>query len=180
VGPDTTSFSPYLLTTFPLPGIGMLFTPHEPNTDSEFAVHGVPPLVMVVDDHRDTREMLRYAIESYGCRVVEASDGGEAVLVAQTLSPKLIIMDASLPQVDGLMATQRIRELESGPAIPIIFLSGRGEPQARELALSAGGDEYLVKPVNLAELRLALTKYLPISRPKDNSQRVLTRASGSS
>ena len=119
-----------------------------------------PPLVMVVDDHSDTRDMLRHAIELSGYRVVEASDGEEAVRLAEDTLPNLILMDTSLPRMDGYIATEHIRKLKNAHEVKIIFLSGHAEPQARELALAAGGDEYLVKPVNLVELDLALAKHL--------------------
>lgn len=118
------------------------------------------PLILVVDDHSDTREMLRVAIELNGYRVVEASDGEEAVRLAEDALPNLILMDTSLPQIDGYMATERIRKIESVRNVAIIFLSGHAERQARELALAAGGNDYLVKPVDLRSLELALEKHL--------------------
>jgi two-component system, OmpR family, phosphate regulon response regulator PhoB len=118
------------------------------------------PLVLVVDDHADTRDMLRVAIELKGCRVVEASDGEEAVLLAERTLPNLILMDTSLPKVDGYMATERIRKIESVRSVPILFLSGHAEAPARDLALAAGGDGYFVKPIDLEELGSALMKYL--------------------
>jgi CheY-like chemotaxis protein len=95
--------------------------------------------------------------------VVEASDGEEAVRLAKRMLPNLILMDASLPRVDGYTATERIREIESDSKVTIIFLSGYEQPHSREMALAAGGDDYFVKPVNLEELELALEKYLMLS-----------------
>ena len=120
----------------------------------------VQPLVMVVDDHADTRDMLRFAIEARGCRVVEASDGEQAVRLAENMLPDLILMDTGLQAVDGYMATERIRKLESHHRMAVIFLSGYAQPEARDKALAAGGDDYLIKPVNLEELDQALGKYL--------------------
>ena len=120
------------------------------------------PLVLVVDDHFDTRELLRYVIEMNGCRVAEASDGEEAVRLAETILPDLILMDTSLPGIDGLMATERIRKLKNLRKVPIIFLSGHASPQSREMALAAGGDGYFVKPVGLSELELALARYVTV------------------
>jgi CheY-like chemotaxis protein len=115
---------------------------------------------MVVDDHADTRDLLRFAIETSGYRVVEASDGEEAVRLAETMLPDLILMDTSLPRVDGYMATERIRKLKNENTVTIIFLSGHAEQQSQEMALAAGGDHYFVKPVNLEELGLTLAKHL--------------------
>jgi CheY-like chemotaxis protein len=120
------------------------------------------PLVLVVDDHADTREMLRYAIEMNGYRVVEVADGEEAVRVATELGPNLVLMDTSLPDVDGYTATQRIRKVESLRNVKIIFLSGHAELPTRELAMAVGGDDYFVKPVNLGHLEQALAKHLKL------------------
>jgi CheY-like chemotaxis protein len=122
------------------------------------------PLVIVVDDHADTREMLRFAIEARGCRVVEAADGDEAVRLAQRILPDIILMDTGMPRVDGYLATERIRKIDVARKVAIIFLSGYEQSQARTRAFAAGGDDYFVKPVNLEQLELALERYLLIAR----------------
>jgi CheY-like chemotaxis protein len=133
------------------------------------------PLVMVVDDHADTRDMLRFAIEACGCRVVEAADGEQAVRLAEHMLPNLILMDTSLPSVDGYMATERIRRLDRERQIRVIFLSGYGQPEAREKAFAVGGDDYLVKPINLAALELLLEEYL--IRDRSNQAQIAAKAS---
>jgi CheY-like chemotaxis protein len=127
---------------------------------SEISRDGAKPLVLVVEDHVDTREMLRLVVESLGYRAMEAADGEEAVRFVEGIIPDLILMDTSLPKLDGLVATERIRKLKSASKVKIIFLSGHAEAQSRAVALAAGGDDYFVKPVNLGELELALRKYL--------------------
>jgi len=124
----------------------------------------VTPLVLVVEDDPDTRELLKYFVETTGCHVVEADDGEQAVRMAEDLAPDIILMDTGLPGVDGLMATRRIRQLQSREAVVIIFLSGHAQPQMRDMALAAGGDDYLVKPINLEELQKALAKRLTMSK----------------
>lgn len=126
------------------------------------------PLVLVVDDHADTRTMLSYVIEMNGYRVVEAADGENAVRLAESMLPNLILMDTNLPGVDGLMATERIRKLDGIREVKIVFLSGHAEPQARVQAMEAGADDYLVKPIDLSAFTVTLEKYLAIS----NSQPV--------
>jgi CheY-like chemotaxis protein len=125
--------------------------------------HTTTPLVLIVDDHPDTRELLRFAIERHGYGVVEASDGEEAVRIAEQMLPALILMDTSLPRVDGLMATRRIRQLENAQNVWIIFLSGHAEPQRRVSAMAAGGNDYFVKPVNLEALERAVEKQLTMT-----------------
>src|SRR4051812_20423164 len=88
------------------------------------------PLVLIVDDHADTRDLLRYVVEMIGARVVEATDGEEAVRLATNMIFDLILMDTTLPRVDGLMATKRIRQLDGGEKVGIFFLSGHAQPQS--------------------------------------------------
>ena len=106
----------------------------------------VRPLVLVVEDHDDTRFMLTCLLEIRGYRVVVAEDGETAVRMAEQTRPDLILMDASLPGLDGLAATRRIRETPALAHVPIIFLSGHAEDTFRAVALETGGDDYLIKP----------------------------------
>lgn len=115
---------------------------------------------MIVDDHSDTRDMLRYVIEMIGCSVVGAADGDEAVRLVEGRLPNLILMDIGLPGLDGYMATERLRKLKDGSKVTIIFLSGYADSQAHETARAAGCDDYFVKPVNLEQLSLCLEKHL--------------------
>jgi CheY-like chemotaxis protein len=85
----------------------------------------------------------------HGFEVIEAENGQEAIDLAGRRYPSLILMDASLPQVDGIAATRRIRERESLRDVPIIFLSGRAEPTAVADARGAGCSDYLVKPIDM-------------------------------
>jgi DNA-binding response OmpR family regulator len=118
------------------------------------------PLVLVVEDHDDTRFMLQYLLEMRGCRVAMAEDGVMAVWAAWSQHPDLILMDASLPRLDGLAATRLIREVAALNDIPIIFLSGHAQPAFRAVALETGGDDYLVKPFEINQLDRVLEKHL--------------------
>jgi DNA-binding response OmpR family regulator len=122
------------------------------------------PLVLVVEDHDDTRFMLMYLLEIRGYRVIVAEDGEIAVRMAEQTCPDLILMDASLPRLDGLAATRRIRELAALHDVPIIFLSGHAQPSFRAVALETGGNDYLIKPFAIAQLDKVLERHLPQSR----------------
>src|ERR1700753_1353481 len=100
------------------------------------------PLVLVADDHEDTRLLLSTILDLRGCAVIEAVDGEEAVRLAQSAGPDLILMDASLPRVDGITATRRIRRMWQTGRVPIVFVSGHAEPSFRVVAREAGCDEY--------------------------------------
>jgi CheY-like chemotaxis protein len=118
------------------------------------------PLVLLVEDHEDTRELLRFVAESRGCRVVEAVDGDEAIRVAMNENPDVILMDTNLPRVDGLMATRTIRQIKRFSRVPIIFISGHARPEDRAKAMATGASAYFVKPLKLSELELALDEEL--------------------
>jgi CheY-like chemotaxis protein len=120
----------------------------------------VKPLVLVVEDHDDTSFMLRYLLEMQGCRVATAQDGLTAVRLAEQTRPDLILMDTSLPRLDGLAATRRIRELAALHEVPIVFLSGHAEASFRAVALETGGNDYLVKPFALDQLQRVIERHL--------------------
>src|SRR5262245_26893090 len=102
--------------------------------------------ILIVDDFEDTRLLLRTWLERKGFRVVEAADGIEAVALARSESPDLIIMDVEMPQLDGLNATRQIREVKELCAVPIVAVSAYGADQFRDQALAAGCDEYVSTP----------------------------------
>lgn len=99
-------------------------------------------------------------LETWNYRVFEATDGFEAVSLAGTERPDVILMDVKLPQLDGFDAARRIRESAKTGDIPIFFLSGCAEAVYRNAASAAGGNEYLVKPLDFEELEKALNKYV--------------------
>ena len=111
-----------------------------------------PLTVLVVDDFDDTRLLLRTWLERRGFRVVEAANGLQAIDQAETEAPDLIIMDMQMPQLDGLSATRRIRNLQSLNSVPIVAVSAYGADQFREQALAAGCDEYVSTPFEPATL----------------------------
>ena len=109
------------------------------------------PLVLVTEDDEDTRFLFRTLLEMRGCSVIEATDGEEAVRLTERTSPDLILMDGSLPRLDGLSATRRIRQLRAVGRVPIVFVSGHAAAKDRAVAADAGCDEYLVKPLDLEQ-----------------------------
>jgi len=115
--------------------------------------------VLVAEDHDDTRLMLRTLLEQRGLSVVEAGDGLEAVDAAERECPDLILMDGSLPLLDGIAATRRLRGLPALSAVPIVFLSGHAGPQHQTAALDAGCDDYIVKPFDIERLDTVLTRH---------------------
>ncbi|HVF68700.1 MAG TPA: response regulator [Pyrinomonadaceae bacterium] len=117
------------------------------------------PLVLVVEDHEDTRMMLRTMLEMHGYRVAEAGDGEEGVRLARSECPRVVIMDATLPRLDGIGATRRMRADSALALIPVVFLSGHAQPGFRAAALEAGGTDFLVKPVVLEHLASVIERH---------------------
>lgn len=122
----------------------------------------VPPLVLVVEDHEDTRFLLRVLLEMRGCYVVEAGNGEEAIEVATRERPDLILMDGALPRLDGFSATVRLRKLASLGKVPIVFVSGHAGPDYQRAARAAGCNDYLTKPIDTTRLDNVLGKYLSL------------------
>ena len=113
---------------------------------------GHQPTILVVEDHDDTREMLHMLLEMWGCRVVEACNGLDAVEAASRERPQFILMDSRLPIIDGLEATRRIRKNGLRDQVKILALNGSGSPLYHADALAAGCDDSLEKPFDLERL----------------------------
>ncbi len=114
--------------------------------------------ILLAEDNEDNVALFRDYLESKGCRVVVAHDGGEAVTAARTLRPAIILMDIQMPLMDGIEATRRIRAQEAATRTPIIALTSLAMPGDRERCLRAGVDEYLTKPVVLRELLATIAR----------------------
>jgi two-component system, cell cycle response regulator DivK len=104
------------------------------------------PLVLVVDDFMDAREMYAEYFAFSGFRVAEASNGAEAVQKALELSPQVILMDLSMPGMDGWEATRRLKADRRTSHIPVIALTGHALTGYAESAKEAGCDAFVTKP----------------------------------
>src|SRR5262244_3925579 len=108
--------------------------------------------ILLVEDNEMNRDMLARRLERRGYQVVIALDGAQGVRLAQTEEPDLILMDMSLPVLDGWEATRQLRVLSATQAIPIIALTAHAMAGDREQALQAGCDDYDSKPIELPRL----------------------------
>ncbi|HEX8748370.1 MAG TPA: response regulator [Pyrinomonadaceae bacterium] len=118
-------------------------------------------IVMVVEDFEDNRFMMRRLLEMSGYRVVEAVNGEQAVEIANKERPHLILMDLSLPLLDGLAATRRIRQNEQLKRVPIIAVSAHDTSDFHADALAAGCNDYVTKPIDFEQLEQLLQRLLP-------------------
>jgi CheY-like chemotaxis protein len=130
---------------------------HRPATD--------PPLILVAEDHPDSRDALRILLEVNGFRVETADDGKQAVEMAAMLHPDLIIMDIMMPQMDGLEATRRLRSTSDFKTVPILALTAMD--RAREPVLAAGCDDYLSKPIDVRSFLQRIRGWLESGRAPD-------------
>jgi two-component system, cell cycle response regulator DivK len=120
--------------------------------------------VLLVEDFADSRFMMRSLLEMDGYRVVEAANGREAVEFAKRECPDLILMDLSLPEMDGLEATKLIRQLEGLCDTPIIALTAHDAEQFHSVAMEAGCTEYVTKPVDFDLLEVVVGRFCPVTQ----------------
>jgi two-component system, cell cycle response regulator DivK len=104
--------------------------------------------VLLVEDFDDSRFMMRQLLEMSGYRVVEAKDGQEAIEFARQVCPNVILMDLSLPVMDGLSATRIIRRFSDLSEVPIIAVTANERAEFQRAAFEAGCNEYITKPVD--------------------------------
>jgi CheY-like chemotaxis protein len=105
--------------------------------------------ILLVEDVDDTRYFMRLELEYLGYRVIEAADGPKAVELALQEQPDIILMDLSLPGLDGLEATKRIRQDERMQNVPIIAVTAHLETNFRQGAKASGFDAYVTKPIDI-------------------------------
>jgi two-component system cell cycle response regulator DivK len=116
--------------------------------------------ILVVEDNPDNRILITDVLTSLDYEVIVAVDGEEGVAKANTERPDLILMDLSLPQMDGWTATRQIKAMPGLENVKIIALTAHAMVGDREKALEAGCDDYVSKPIDLRELAGKLAEYL--------------------
>ena len=109
----------------------------------------MPIKILVVDDDAHIREVVRFALEKAGFDIIEAGDGQKALELFQRIKPALIILDITMPEMDGLAVCREIRKTLD---LPILFLSSRTDEVDRVVGLEIGGDDYVSKPFSPREL----------------------------
>jgi len=119
------------------------------------------PKILLVEDQEMNRDMLSRRLKKRGYDVEIAVDGAEGLEKAKSTSPDLILMDMSLPVIDGWEATRRLKADDETKAVPVIALTAHAMSTDREKAMDAGCDAYETKPVELPRLLAAIEKLLP-------------------
>lgn len=114
--------------------------------------------ILLVEDYDDSRQMLKFHLEERGYRVVEASNGYDAIEYVRRELPDLILMDMAMPEIDGLNATRRIKEIAGTDKIPVICVTAHGDFYS-EKAVDAGCVEVVAKPVDDENLHKIIERY---------------------
>lgn len=123
------------------------------------------PLILVVEDYDDAREMYVEYLTFTGFRVESATNGLEAIEMTQRLMPDLVLMDLALPKLDGWEATRRLKSDPRTASIPVIALTGHALAGHAERAREAGCDSFITKPCVPDELVAEISRVLGISSP---------------
>jgi CheY-like chemotaxis protein len=124
------------------------------------------PKVTIVDDDRDTRELLSLALESEGFEVTAAANGLRLIASLQLKRPDVILMDVNMSWIDGFELCKAVKKNEQFRDIPVVFVSGRGEPEDRRRGVEAGAADYFVKPLDLNLLIKRLRELIPSPTPE--------------
>ena len=115
--------------------------------------------VLIAEDNQKNMKLFRDVLLAKGYRTLEATTGGKAVELAAEHEPDLVLMDIQLPDLDGVQALRRMRADERTAGIPVLALTAQAMQGDRERFLAAGFDDYLSKPVNVADLVAAVRRY---------------------
>ncbi|GIK62992.1 MAG: hypothetical protein BroJett018_07860 [Chloroflexota bacterium] len=102
--------------------------------------------ILIAEDERDIRDLIEFTLKFAGHEVVKAANGAEAVELAPTVMPDLIMMDVRMPKMTGYEACKAIKEIESVKHVPVVFLSAKGQESEIDTGLEAGAFEYILKP----------------------------------
>jgi CheY-like chemotaxis protein len=117
-------------------------------------------LILVVEDAADNLAVISLDLQQQGYKVVTASNGEDAVRVAEQTQPNLILMDINLPELDGLGATRRIRENDALRDVPVVVVTAFGTEGFQRAAYDAGASGYLTKPLDFDRMNLLIARLL--------------------
>lgn len=120
------------------------------------------PTVLIVEDDDNTLFMLKSVLTTKGYRVLEAWDGKQAVEMAETHNPDLMLLDIQLPRLNGLGVIHRLRENPKLESLPIVVVTGLSPEEYRGSAITSGCDDFLMKPIDFDRLDVLLNYYAPI------------------
>lgn len=110
------------------------------------------PRILVAEDEKDIRELIAFTLRFAGFDVLLATNGAEAVEVAEVEKPDLVILDVRMPRMSGYEACRRLKENPQTASLPVVFLSAKGQDSEIQQGLESGAEEYILKPFAPDEL----------------------------
>lgn len=110
------------------------------------------PRILVAEDEKDIRELIAFTLRFAGFDVLLATNGAEAVEVAEAEKPDLVILDVRMPKMSGYEACRRLKENPQTALLPVVFLSAKGQDSEIQQGLESGAEEYILKPFAPDEL----------------------------
>ena len=119
----------------------------------------MPKTILIAEDYADTRNFIKFVLENEGYEVIEATNGNEAVDKFKKARPDLVLIDISLPVMDGLSAARIIRKFQGDAKMPIIAVTAHGQSFYKK-AIEAGCDDLISKPVTFNTLQPIVNLYL--------------------
>ena len=122
----------------------------------------VTPLILIVDDLPSNRLLVKHLCEGFGYRTAEAADGQEAIIAVEIHSPDLVLLDISMPNMDGYQAAERIKQGRGDDYLPIIFVTAQTSDRSLAQAIAAGGDDFISQPVRSELLESKIRAHLRI------------------
>jgi two-component system phosphate regulon response regulator PhoB len=131
------------------------------------------PTVMIVEDEASLVTMLRYNLEKEGYLVAEASDGEEAMTVADEVRPDAVILDWMLPRMSGIEVCRQLRRKTETRSVPIIILTARSEETDKVRGLNVGADDYMTKPFSVPELVARVRALLRRTKPSQMKEQLV-------
>ncbi len=134
-----------------------------------------PPWILVADDNPTNLDIFQTRLAAHGYKVLTASDGDQALMIAREQQPDLILLDIMMPGIDGLEVCRRLKADASLPFIPVVIVTAKADPEDIVAGLEAGGDEYLTKPVDQAALVARVKSMLRIKALYDTVQEQAAR-----
>lgn len=121
-----------------------------------------PKTILIAEDSYDNRTALKLMLKLHGYKTLEAENGEQAIIRSRECHPDLILMDITLPGIDGIAATSKLREDPECGLIPVIIVSAHDTDSIREEAAVAGATDYISKPIDFDNLKLLIEKHLAI------------------
>ncbi len=116
--------------------------------------------ILIAEDERDIRDLIEFTLKYAGHEVIKASNGAEAVELAPTVKPDMILLDVRMPRMTGYEACRTIKSMDAMKDIPIIFLSAKGQQSEMESGMDAGAYDYILKPFAPDELNKRVKEIL--------------------